>query len=66
MNDPKDRLSTPPTSLPGETGMFRVISTCEPGRFWLISMAFQMFSGKGICLVTVFLGVYLSRIYLSV
>ena len=56
-----------PTSLPGETGMFRIISTylfCVPGGIWLISMAFRMFSRKGICLVTIFT-VYLSRIYMG-
>ena len=56
-----DYLHTP-TSLPGETGMFRIISTCVSGGIWLISMAFHMFSRKGICLVTIFIDVYLSRI----
>ena len=56
-----DYLHTP-TSLPGETGMFRIISTCVPGGIWLISMTFQMLSRKGICPVTIFIDVYLSRI----
>ena len=42
--------------------MFRIISTCVPGGIWLISMAFEMFSRDGICLVTIFIDVYLSRI----
>ena len=44
-----------PTSLPGETGMLRIISTCcVLGGIWLTSMTFKMFSRKGICLVTIF------------
>ena len=57
-----DYLHTP-TSVPGETVMFRIVSTCVPGGIKLISMTFQMFSRKGICLVTIFIDVYLSRIY---
>ena len=53
-------------TFPGETGMFGYdfhLLVCQVGGMWLFSMAFQMFSRNGICLVTIFIGVYLlSRI----
>ena len=51
------------TSLPGETGMVRIISTCGPSWIWLILMAFHFFCRKGIRFVTILEDVYLlSRI----
>ena len=58
-----DNLDTPTCSVSGETGVFRIISTCMPGGIWSISITYmQMFSRKGISLITFFIDVYLTRV----
>ena len=42
-----DYLHTP-TSLPRETGMLRLVSTCVPGGIWLMSMACKCLAGRGL------------------
>ena len=60
-----DHLHTPTCSLPREPGMFRIFSTCMPGGIWLISMTCKVKPEGDICLITIFLDVYLSRLCLS-